>query len=108
MKYYNAKLFPKCNRNLRWQQNQSKAVSLGRTAVSPYSPSHSIMLGNLMLMTHCQEEGNVLYSAINNTIGGIHDSFFSFSVVRFFVESHTTPFRLSPSRSSTDSQTFQF
>ena len=97
-----------CNRNLRWQRNKSKAVSLGRIAVSPSSRSHSIMLANLMLTTHCQEEGNVLCSAIKNTIGGIHDTFSSFSVVIFFVDCHTTPFRPSPSRSSTKSQSFQF
>jgi hypothetical protein len=80
-----------CNRNLRWRRNKSKAVSLGRIAVSPSSRSHSLMLGNLMLTAHCQGEGNVLYSAINNTFGGIHDKFSSFSVVTFFVDSQTKP-----------------
>ena len=97
-----------CNRNLRWQRNKCKAVSISRTAFSPSSRSHSIMLGNLMLTTHCQEEGNILYSAINKTIGGIHDNFPSFSVVTFFVDCHNTLLRPSPSRSSTESQTFQF
>jgi hypothetical protein len=96
------------NRNLRWQRNKSKAVSLGRTAVSPSSRSHIVMLGNLMLTAHWQEEANVSYSATNNTIGGIHENFSSYSVVTFFVDCHTTPFRPNPSRSSTESQTFQF
>ena len=97
-----------CSRNLRWQRNKSKAVSLGRTAVSSSSRSQSVMLGNLMLTTHCQEEGNVLYSAIKNKIGGIHEHFYSFSVVTFFVDCHPTHFRPKPSRSSTESQTFEF
>ena len=97
-----------CNRNLRRQRNNSKAVSMDRIAVSPSSRSRSIMLDNLMLTTHCQEECDVLYSAINNTIGGIRDNFSSFSVVILSVDCHTTPFRPSPSRSSTESQSFQF
>jgi hypothetical protein len=49
------------------------------------------MLGNLMLTAHCQKEGNVLYSVINNTFGGIHHKLSSFSVVTFFVDSQTKP-----------------
>jgi hypothetical protein len=85
-----------CKRNLRWQRNKSKAVSLGRTAVSPASRSPSVMLGNLMLTTHSQEEGNVLYSAINNTIGAIHDNVSSFSVVTFFCRLSYYPFQTKP------------